>query len=125
MRTGYMLVLVFGLALGQATPVWAQGTPIPGKLAENAALQYWQAFECLPPFANETPDWVLKWDTLSLDDPKRQDFIKGLPNHEGLKFLHRGVKLAECDWGLDYNDGISLMMPHLAACPPTPPTSKT
>jgi hypothetical protein len=34
--------------------------------------------------------------------------------HQSLNFLHRGAALKNCDWGLDYNDGISMLMPHLA-----------
>ena len=28
-------------------------------------------------------------------------------------YLHRGAKLPRCDWSLDYEDGVSLRLPHL------------
>lgn len=29
-------------------------------------------------------------------------------------YLHRGARLQRCDWSLDYQDGIGLLLPHLA-----------
>jgi hypothetical protein len=29
-------------------------------------------------------------------------------------YLHRGAKLRKCDWGLDYRDGVSMLLPHVA-----------
>src|SRR5436305_10181793 len=31
-----------------------------------------------------------------------------------VQYLRRGAKLRRCDWGLDYNDGLGLLLPHLA-----------
>jgi hypothetical protein len=80
-------------------------------VSNNAALQYWQAFAMLPPLNAEQEKLLDNRATAPLDDAA----VKLLEqSHGSLKFLMRGAKLRECDWGLDYRDGASMHLPHLA-----------
>lgn len=81
-------------------------------LAANAALQYWQAFSQLPAMNAEREKIVAAWNTVSLDDPAVQKLI--VESQNSLLYLRRAGQLSRCDWGLDYSDGISMLMPFLA-----------
>ena len=95
----------------------AQKVPLRTELAENAALQYWQAFAQMPNLDKEQEkllqDWskVDEWHKLPLH-PEAEKLIEA--SHSSLMYLHRGAKLQRCDWGLDYTDGMSLLLPQLA-----------
>lgn len=100
------------LALALLSPLAAPAQPPESSnLAGNAALQYWQAFHHMPALSKEQEELLNGWRTVPLDDAavKLVDASK-----TSLMYLHRGAKLPACDWGLDYNDGISLLLPHLA-----------
>jgi len=77
----------------------------------NAALMYWQAFALMPALDKNQERLLEEWDKVPLDAAVRALLAK---SHSSLMYLHRGAKLKHCDWGLDYNDGISMHMPHLA-----------
>jgi hypothetical protein len=114
--------LLLGLVVLWSWPVQAQTpkaeqpkvqTPhAESDLAANAAVQYWQAFAQMPALDKEQEKILAQWNTVSLDDPAVQKLIAD--SHPSLLYLHRGAKLERCDWGLDYGDGISLLLPHLA-----------
>jgi hypothetical protein len=80
-------------------------------VSDNAALQYWQAFAMLPALdANQE-----KMLEMPLDGPLNDAAVKLVDqSHASLLYLHRGAKLRKCDWGLDYRDGISMLLPHVA-----------
>jgi hypothetical protein len=107
------------LAAVAALPPVAIGQTVPGQteLGANAALQYWQAFAQMPNLDKEQEkllqDWnnVDQWQKLPLH-PEAQKLVDA--SHSSLMMLHRGWKQPRCDWGLDYGDGMSLMLPHLA-----------
>jgi hypothetical protein len=80
-------------------------------LAENAAIQYWQAFAQMPKLDADQEKMLEQWNTIPLD-AGAQKLVES--SHSSLMYLHRGARLKRCDWGLDYNDGISLALPHLA-----------
>jgi hypothetical protein len=82
------------------------------ELAANAALQYWQAFSQLPALDKDQEKMLAELHTVSVDDPAVSKLLEA--SQQSLKFLYRGAPLKQCDWGLDYNDGISMLMPHLA-----------
>ncbi len=82
------------------------------ELAENAALQYWQAFSQLPSMDKDAEKFATQWNTAPLDDPAVAKLIGD--SRTTLLYLGRATKLSRCDWGLDYNDGVGLLMPHLS-----------
>src|SRR5262245_50900912 len=75
----------------------------------NAALQYYQAFLPWRPDA-EQEKLLAEWNTVPLDDKARR-LVE--TNQFTLMYLQRGAKLARCDWGLNYDDGPTLLMQHL------------
>ncbi|HEX2473870.1 MAG TPA: hypothetical protein VHK01_03930, partial [Lacipirellulaceae bacterium] len=82
------------------------------ELGSNAALQYWQAFAQMPALNEEQQKILDEWSTVSLNDPAVEKLATEA--HKSMMYLHRAARLERCDWGLDYNDGVSLMLPHLA-----------
>jgi hypothetical protein len=52
------------------------------------------------------------WNTVSLDEPQVQKLLEG--SQASLMFLHRGAAMTNCDWGLKYDDGMGMLMPHMA-----------
>ena len=116
MRSLTITVLVFGISFLAPPFVVAESTVVPNgpqsELAANAALQYWQAFAQMPPLDTVRQKLLDDWKTVRLDDPDVQKLLA--ESHASMKYLWRAAKLKQCDWGLDYNDGISMMLPHLA-----------
>ncbi len=76
----------------------------------NAAMKYWQAFAQLPQIDQEQDKLLKEWSTVPFDEKagKLLDASK-----VSLLYLHRGAKLPRCDWSLDFEDGPTLLMPHL------------
>ena len=111
MRSFFFVCL---LLVGLACPALSaaqnpfQRTP----LAENAALQYWQAFAQMQSLDKDQMKVLEEWNTVSLDDPAVKKVLDA--GQSSLMYLHRGARMKQCDWGLDYGDGISMLMPHLA-----------
>ncbi len=81
-------------------------------LAANAAIQYWQAFSQMPTLDKDQEKLLAEWSTVSLADPAVQKLIAD--SQISLMYLHRAAKLERCDWGLDFGDGIGMLMPHLS-----------
>jgi hypothetical protein len=80
-------------------------------VSNNAALQYWQAFAMLPALNDKQEKLLDNRATVSVDDAVAAKLLNDA--HASLLFLTRAARLRECDWGLDYNDGASMYMPHL------------
>jgi hypothetical protein len=116
MRSLAITLLTFELivVLSSLAGVQAASQPNAGQsdLGPNAALQYWQAFAQMPPLDAEREKILAEWNTVRLDDPAVQKLIA--ESHASMMYLRRAANLERCDWGLDYNDGISMMLPHLA-----------
>ena len=116
-RSVFHLWLCLCLLAPASTVATAQTPPGQTELGANAALQYWQAFAQMPNLDKEQEkllqDWskVDEWHKLPLH-PEAQKLVDA--SHSSLLFLHRGWKQPRCDWGLDYSDGMSLMLPQLA-----------
>jgi hypothetical protein len=93
-----VLAAVFAPLYGQAEPKRGSG---------NAALQYWQAFALLPDLKEEQQklltDRPLGKEARQIADQSRKAML----------YLQRGAAHKSCDWGLDYNDGVELAMPHV------------
>jgi hypothetical protein len=100
------------LAASSGTLARAQAPDEKSDLAANAAVQYWQAFAQLPTLDKEQEKILSEWPTVSTKDPAVEKLVHA--SQASRMYLHRGAKLARCDWGLEYSDGISLMLPHLA-----------
>jgi hypothetical protein len=105
MRRWKLLVVCLSAVQILAIPAAAQ---VP---SDNAALQYWQAFAQMPALDKPQEKLLEDWNKVPLD-AAAQKLIAA--SRQSLMFLRRAAKLPNCDWGLDYNDGISLMLPHIA-----------
>lgn len=105
------LTLVVLLTLGPtfAAAEWAD---VKSDLGDNAALQYWQAFAQMPALDKGAEKLLGEWQTASLDDPAVQKLLD--ESHKSMLYLRRGARCERCDWGLEYNDGIGLLLPHLS-----------
>jgi hypothetical protein len=91
--------------------VAAQQVAGQSELGANAALQYWQAFAQMPALSDEQQKILDEWNTVSLKDPAVEKLSADA--HKSMMYLHRAARLERCDWGLDYDDGISLLLAHL------------
>lgn len=111
MRLVRFTPLLLGFVLLMPLTATAQVLDGKSELAANAAIQYWQAFALMPALDKDQEKIVGEWSTVSLDDPAVKKLLE--TSHNSLMYLHRGAALQKCDWGLDYNDGISMLMPHL------------
>jgi hypothetical protein len=75
----------------------------------NAALKYWQAFANLN-FDKEQEKILETWSKAPLDAAAD----KLLDNSSVmLRQMHRGAQLNDCNWGLDFEDGPGMILPHL------------
>jgi hypothetical protein len=92
-----------------ATPASAQPRVQPD-LAANAALKYWHAFAHLPPREEEQQRRLGDWRTTPLDDAARK---LAAASDKSFVYLRRGAALPRCDWSLDFEDGVQLLLPHL------------
>src|SRR4029453_9935613 len=99
------------LAVALAAWPTARGQVPDGRteLAANAALQYWMAFSQLPALDKDQEKVLGELQTISVDDPAVSKLLAA--SQSSLMFLHRGAALKQCDWGLDYNGGISMLLP--------------
>jgi hypothetical protein len=99
-----LLVTLGAVALASARP------PAQPDLAANASLKYWQAFAQLPPRDDAQQKRLADWRTTPLDDAARK--LAG-ESDKSFLYLRRGAALPRCDWSLDYEDGVGLLLPHL------------
>ena len=100
-----MIVLVLHLAPARADA--------PPGLGDNAALKYWQAFAQLPKFTDAQEHKLREeYLTMPLDTHAREIVAR---SDYALRMMHRGAAIAQCDWGLGYEDGIELLLPHAQA----------
>jgi hypothetical protein len=111
MQTFHCKIITIGLLLILPTIAGAQATLERSELGQNAALQYWQAFAQMPVLDAEQEKILDERDTVSMDDPAVEKLVSG--SHMSLVYLRRAAKLQQCDWGLAYEDGVSLLLPHL------------
>ncbi|MBI3468728.1 MAG: hypothetical protein HY000_37470 [Planctomycetes bacterium] len=103
--------LLLTLPLLWPLPVKAQAPDAQSDLAANAAVQYWQAFALMPALDKEQEKLLENWATVPLDAAAMRLIDSSAQSRI---YLHRGAKRQRCDWGLDYSDGMTLMLPHLA-----------
>jgi len=103
----FLLLTYISPALATADSPHAQSD-----LAANAALQYWMAFSQMPTLDSDQEKHFASGSAVNFDDPAVQRVIAS--SHQSLLFLQRGAALPRCDWGLEYKDGISLLLPYLS-----------
>ncbi len=111
MRSFSFQLLMTGAMFLPAALATAQQPAGQSELGPNAALQYWQAFAQMPALDEEQQKILDEWSTVSLKDPAVEKLATEA--HKSMMYLHRAARLERCDWGLDYDDGISLLLLHL------------
>ena len=97
-------------------PAWAlaqpAAQPADGKpdLGANAALKYWQAFALLPTPDKDEKKLLEQWQTTPLNAAALKLIDRSSMSR---LYLLRAAKLPRCDWSLNYEDGVDLVLPHL------------
>src|SRR4051794_33191374 len=83
-------------------------------LSDNAALKYWKAYNCLPQYTPEENKILLE----GTDKTARMTVLKKHfeARSQCLEHLHRGTKVARCEWGNDWDLGPNMLLPHLQVC---------
>jgi hypothetical protein len=112
MRTFHGLPPVVLLIAAWPATALAQSASAPSDPMGNAALQYWQAFSQMPALDEGQEKLLDDWRTVSLDDAAVHKLVA--ESQKSILYLRRGAHCSHCDWGLDYNDGIGMLLPHLA-----------
>jgi hypothetical protein len=102
-------IFVF-LVLLPRYPVRAQVPVAQPDPAANAALKYWQAFALAPTLDNDQEKILEHWNNVPFDDAALELIDRSRASRESLR---RGAKLPRCDWSLDYDEGVRLLLPHL------------
>jgi hypothetical protein len=74
-------------------------------------MKYWQAFAVLPALDKDQEKLLQEWNKVPLDAAALALIDR---SRNSRLYLHRGAKLPRCDWSLDAEDGVGLLMPH---CP--------
>jgi hypothetical protein len=72
-------------------------------------MKYWQAFGLMPTLTKEQETILHDWEKVPLDAAATKLIDQG---KNSLQYLHRGARLPHCDWSLDYEDGVRLLLPH-------------
>ena len=113
-RVAFAVVIV-------AVPVGVAGAAPPEQSAQNAALQYWQAFAVLPApkglgdkLTEEEQQRIDEWETAPLDETTESAIKKHATT---LVYLHRGAILTNCVWASQSDmlrDGIGARCPQVA-----------
>jgi hypothetical protein len=109
MRLGRFCAPALGLLL--ATSHASADTPANASLSlgDNAALRYWIASALIPDSPTDVST-IRDWQTVPLDENSAkvvEDCGKSL------RYLHLGVQLPQCNWGLEYGEGPDLYLPYL------------
>lgn len=111
MRPWALAALLLSLALFPPSPAAAQAPDDTPDLGANAALKYWQAFAVLPALDRDQEKLLQEWNKVPLDAAALALIDR---SRNSRLYLHRGAKLPRCDWSLDAEDGVGLLLPH---CP--------
>jgi hypothetical protein len=107
LRALCLAMTILARPLGSA---YADAPPEPGS---NAALKYWQAFAELPRFTDaEGEKLIAECLTMPLDAHARE--IVSTAEY-ALEMMHEGAALPHCDWGIGYEAGIYVRLPHGSA----------
>jgi hypothetical protein len=110
MRRVFVSLFVLTLSLTSAARLSGQPRAGTADLAANAALKYWQAFAHMPPRNDEQQRRLGDWRATPLDAQARRLVAD---SQNSFLYLRRGAALPRCDWSLNYEDGIGLLLPQL------------
>lgn len=115
-RSGIFLAGVLATLTAIASPLAAaEHPPGPAMAAPNAAVIYWQAFSLLPPPVAEPQKTKYEAAASAPTAPVPGELRPMLEDFtDSLGQLHRGSRVAACDWNLDYDAGPGCLLPHLA-----------
>jgi hypothetical protein len=111
MRLGYLVALALSLSLFPPLRAAAQSPNATPDLRANAAMKYWQAFAVLPTMDKNQEKLLHEWNKVPLDAAALALIER---SRNSRLYLHRGAKLPRCDWSLDSEDGVGLLLSH---CP--------
>jgi hypothetical protein len=103
------LLLCLALSARASDPpadAMSPAVPANAVLEPNAALRYWGAFQFLPQ-AKEDLELLENWEYAPLDDAAK----RVLRSHVAEQYLQQGAQCAECNWGLNYDEGPALHIP--------------
>src|SRR6185312_6219422 len=108
-----MLRAVFLAMAVLVIPLKSATADTTSDMGANAALKYWQAFAQLPRLTDAQERKLnAEFLTMPLDASAREIVAKA---DYALRMMHRGSSLPRCDWGLGYEEGIELLLPHAQA----------
>jgi hypothetical protein len=111
MRHRYLMALLLCTVLMPPARATTQEQNAGPNLAANAAIKYWTAFALLPNLDTDQEKLLEGWNNVPLDAAA----LKLIEMSRGSReYLHRGAKLPRCDWGLDYEDGLNMPVPHIS-----------
>lgn len=107
----WLLPALLILALLRPAPTAAQAPDAKADLGANAALKYWKAFALMPALDRDQGTALGEWNKVPFDAAT----LKLIADSEKSRlYLHRGAKLPRCDWSLNWEDGMELLLPYLA-----------
>ncbi|MBI4612472.1 MAG: hypothetical protein HY720_02575 [Planctomycetes bacterium] len=112
MKTRLGSLATLALTLSLALPVSAQETPFPEP--DNAALDYWRAFSQMSEPADDLAEAVsdVVRGEAAYDDARLGEYLAA--NQAALAEFEKGARLDRCDFGLRYEEGPAILLPHLA-----------
>jgi len=93
-----------------ATPAAGAEKSTPRKLSDNAALVYWQAFAMLPEIDAKERSPLEDWKKVKIDEKVRKLLKQA---DISLRLMHKAVAIDACDWGVDWDEDLGLIFPHL------------
>lgn len=88
-------------------------------LGHNAALIYWQAFNEMKDMSQEQDHVFDQWiiaDRKGVESGLTKDQLDNLFSRleRAVSLMRKAAAIVPCDWGVDYNEGPSVQLPHLA-----------
>lgn len=78
----------------------------------NAATWYQEAFDAYQSIAREEMYYIGSWDRWHPPTPEVRRILDDL--EPAFDLALRGAECRNCDWDLNYDDGMGLLLPHLA-----------
>lgn len=100
-------------ATAPAAPLAAEPSTSFPAANPNAAVIYWQAFAAIPTLEGEQKT---KYEAAikTLTEPPGDGVQLIVAQFDmALRQLHRAGQVKVCDWNLEYNDGLGMLLPHL------------
>src|SRR5262245_26555898 len=109
MRYWNLVALLWSIMLLPCSSANAQAGDRTRDLGANAALKYWQGFALLPAMDQNQEKMLNEWNKVPLDAAALKLIDE---SRQSITYLQQGAAIDRCDWGLDYDEGIRLLVPH-------------